>query len=82
MLHYPTSTTLAGTMPRPRRPDNPDWITVAEACELLGVSRSTLFRLMGNGDLDGVDKYQPTARKLFFSRTGLEAWIRHNPRRA
>ena len=81
MIAYPTSTALAGTMPRPRRPDNPDWITVSEACELLGVSRSTLFRLLASGDLDSVAKYQPTARKLFFSRSGLEAWIRRNPRR-
>ena len=76
MIAYPTSTALAGTMPRPRRPDNPDWITVSEACELLGVSRSTLFRLMKDGDLDSVDRYQPTPRKLFLSRADLEAWIK------
>lgn len=75
MVHYPVSSPLAGMMPR-RRPDNPDWITIPEACELLGVSRSTLFRLMKDGDLDSVDRYQPTPRKLFLSRADLETWIK------
>ena len=75
MVHYPVSSPLAGMMPR-RRPGNPDWITIPEACELLGVSRSTLFRLMKDGDLDSVDRYQPTPRKLFLSRADLEAWIK------
>lgn len=76
MLHYPALSPLVETMPQPKRPTDPDWLTLAEACALLGVSRSTLFRLMRSGDLDSVDKYQPTPRKLFFSKRGLEAWIK------
>ena len=75
MLHYAVSSPMAGTMPR-RRPENEDWITIPEACELLGISRTTLFRLMKDGDLADVDRYQPTPRKLFLSRSDLEKWIK------
>ena len=75
MIHYSASSPLVETMPR-RRPADENWVTVAEACELLGVSRSTLFQLMKNGDLADVDRYQPTPRKLFLSRADLEAWIK------
>ena len=52
----------------PRRTD-PDWMTARDAAELLGVARSTFYRL----DLTGIRTYQPGKHKLYY-RPDLLRW--------
>lgn len=43
-----------------------------EVLELLGISRSTLYKLSASGK---IPHYKPTGGKLFFKRTELFDWI-------
>ena len=74
MLDYAATTAIRNpeTMPQPI---DKRWLTVEETCAALGVSRSSLFRMMGDGRLDSVKQYRPTSRKLYFWAPDVESWL-------
>lgn len=51
------------------------FLNFQEVLELLGVSRSTLYKLSASGK---IPHYKPTGGKLFFKRTELINWISQN----
>ena len=51
------------------------FLNFKEVLELLGVSRSTLYKLSASGK---IPHYKPTGGKLFFKRTELINWISQN----
>lgn len=63
-------------------PIDDDWLTLTEAAALLGVSRSTIFRLRAAGDLAGVREYRPPStgpkggpsKKVYLHRDDLIRW--------
>lgn len=55
---------------------NPDYLGPTDAAALLGVSRSTFYRLWESGELGNVTIYRPTPRRPLFKRSDLEAWMR------
>jgi len=46
-------------------------LTAAEACELIGVSRPTLYQLVHRADFPAMR----VGRKWIISRRGLEEWV-------
>lgn len=73
MLDYTTVTVIRNPEPMPQ-PIDQRWLTVEEAAAALGVSRSSLFRMMNDGRLAAVKQYRPTTRKLYFWAPDLESW--------
>lgn len=48
-------------------------VSVNETCELLGISRATLYVLMARGDFVPAIKL---GRRTLFRREALETWVR------
>src|SRR6187402_1991026 len=64
---------LMSTRPAPK---DPDWVTLTEACRLLGVSPSTIRRW---GDTGMVRTFVTPGGHRRFSRAGLEALLPERP---
>ena len=79
MLDYATTTAIRNPEPMPQ-PIDQRWLTVEEAAAALGVSRSSLFRMMNDGRLASVKQYRPTTRKLYFWAPDLESWLEAHTR--
>lgn len=80
MIPYRTLTpALHGTATMPL---DDDWLTLTEAAEVLGISRSTIFRLRAAGQLAGVREYRPPStgpkggpsKKVYLHRDDLIRW--------
>jgi excisionase family DNA binding protein len=50
-----------------------EFLNFKEIIELLGVSRSTLYKLSASGK---IPHYKPTGGKLFFKRTEVLDWVK------
>jgi excisionase family DNA binding protein len=50
-----------------------EFLNFKEIIELLGVSRSTLYKLSASGN---IPHYKPTGGKLFFKRTEVLDWVK------
>ncbi len=50
-----------------------EFLNFKEILELLGVSRSTLYKLSASGK---IPHYKPTGGKLFFKRTEVLDWVK------
>ena len=79
MIDYAATTATRNPEPMPQ-PIDQRWLTVEEAAAALGVSRSSLFRMMKDGRLDSVKQYRPTTRKLYFWAPDLESWLEAHTR--
>ena len=57
-----------------------DLITVAEACEMLGMSATTIIRYFDNGELKGIAKSHKTnkriRRSIWIERSGVENFFK------
>ena len=49
-----------------------EWLTYKEAEQLVGLSRTTLWKLIGNGQVE----YRRIGRAVRINRTSLEAYMR------
>ena len=49
-----------------------EWLTYKEAEQLVGLSRTTLWKLIGNGEVE----YRRIGRAVRINRTSLEAYMR------
>ena len=58
---------LVGTQPKP--------LTLLEAAEFLGFSRSHLYRLTSQGR---VPCYKPEGKRIYFDRAELVNWLKRN----
>lgn len=50
-------------------------LTVEEAANYMGVSRSHLYKLTMRGE---IPHYKPTGKMCYFNRAELEEWLQHN----
>ena len=79
MIDYAATTVIRNPEPMPQ-PIDKRWLTVEEAAAALGVSRSTLFRMLADDRLASVKQYRPTTRKLYFWAPDLESWLEAHTR--
>lgn len=50
-------------------------LTLAQACDYLGVSRSYVYKLTCNKQ---IPHYCPSGKKIYFKRSELEEWLLQN----
>ena len=50
-------------------------LTVAEACEYMGITESHLYKLTSNGK---IPHYKPTGKLIYFDRSELDDWLLQN----
>ena len=50
-------------------------LSVAEACDYLGITESHMYKLTSGGK---IPHYKPTGKLIYFSRSELDDWLLHN----
>lgn len=60
-------------------PPQKEFLTSEEACEYIGIKRSTLYKLTFS---KAIPYHKPNGKKIFFERTKLDAWLKSNPVRS
>ena len=50
-------------------------LSVAEACDYLGITESHMYKLTSGGK---IPHYKPTGKLIYFCRSELDDWLLHN----
>lgn len=67
--------TLLGTVESIDTPLNKEMLTVTEAADFMGISKSTLYKMSFNRDLP---VYKPTGGRIYFKREDIDNYLQQN----
>ena len=78
MLHYATVDNPRTRPSFTMRPRSSDWLSVAQAAEVLGVDRTTLHRWRVAGQLEGEIRTRTFGKQVYYWRPDIDRFkLRH-----